>query len=185
MAVTERLDRFQRKHPWAGFPLAVAYKYFDDFGAYLAALLTYYGFVSLFPLLLLLSTILGFVLSGDPSLQHEVLTSALHQFPVIGGDLAQPKRLGGGPIGLVVGIARIPLRRAGRGAGLPVRDQHHVGSAAQQPAEPLQGPRPQPVPAGHRRTGRPGHDRLVYRGRWRSRGARDSREGPWRWRRPS
>ena len=38
-------------------------------------------------------------------LQHEVLTSALHQFPVIGGDLAQPKRLGGGPVGLVVGIA--------------------------------------------------------------------------------
>jgi membrane protein len=62
VVVTGCLDRFQRKHPWAGFPLAVAYKYFDDFGAYLAALLTYYGFVSLFPLLLLLSTILGFVL---------------------------------------------------------------------------------------------------------------------------
>ena len=71
MAVTEHLDRFQRKHPWAGFPLAVAYKYFDDFGTYLAALLTYYGFVSLFPLLLLLSTVLGFVLSGDQGLQHE------------------------------------------------------------------------------------------------------------------
>ena len=104
MAITERLDQFQRKHRWAGFPLAVVYKYFDDFGAYLAALLTYYGFVSLFPLLLLLSTILGFVLSGDQRLQHEVLTSALHQFPVIGGDLDQPKRLGGGPVGLVVGI---------------------------------------------------------------------------------
>ena len=38
MAVTERLDRFQQKHPWAGFPLAVLYKYFDDFGSYLAAL---------------------------------------------------------------------------------------------------------------------------------------------------
>jgi hypothetical protein len=105
VAVTGRLDRFQRRHPWAAFPLAVAYKYFDDFGTYLAALLTYYGFVSLFPLLLLLSTILGFVLAGDPRLQAEVLTSAAHQFPVIGGDLAQPKRLGGGSIGLVVGIA--------------------------------------------------------------------------------
>jgi membrane protein len=105
VAVTERLDRFQRKHPWAAFPLAVAYKYFDDFGTYLAALLTYYAFVSLFPLLLLLSTVLGFVLSGDPGLQHEVLTSAAHQFPVIGGDLARPKHLGGGPVGLVVGIA--------------------------------------------------------------------------------
>jgi YihY family inner membrane protein len=104
VAVAERLDRFQQEHPWAGFPLAVIYKYFDDFGAYLAALLTYYGFVSLFPLLLLLSTILGFVLSGDQRLEHQVLASALDQFPVIGGDLARPKRLGG-PVGLVVGIA--------------------------------------------------------------------------------
>jgi membrane protein len=104
MAIAVRLDRFQRKHRWAGFPLAVGYKYFDDFGAYLAALLTYYGFVSLFPLLLLLSTVLGFVLSGDQRLQHEVLTSALHQFPLIGGDLARPKHLGGGTIGLIVGI---------------------------------------------------------------------------------
>jgi uncharacterized BrkB/YihY/UPF0761 family membrane protein len=105
MAIAARLDQYQRKHQWAGFPLAVGYKYFDDFGAYLAALLTYYGFVSLFPLLLLLSTILGFVLSGDQALQHEVLASALHQFPLIGGDLAQPKHLGGGTTGLIVGIA--------------------------------------------------------------------------------
>ena len=104
VAVPGRLDRFQRKHHWAGFPLAVVYKYFDDFGAYLAALLTYYGFVSLFPLLLLASTILGFVLSGDGMLQHQVLVRALQQFPVIGGELAQPKRIGGGPAGLLIGI---------------------------------------------------------------------------------
>jgi membrane protein len=104
VAVAERLDGFQRRHRWAGFPLAVVYKYVDDFGAYLAALLTYYGFVSLFPLLLLISTVLSFVLSGDARLQHQVLGSALHQFPVIGGDLAQPKRIGGGSVGLAVGI---------------------------------------------------------------------------------
>src|SRR5690349_5931603 len=104
VTITEHLDRFQRKHPWAGFPLAVAYKYFDDFGTYLAALITYYGFVSLFPLLLLLSTILGFVLSGDQRLQQEVLDSALHQVPVIGQDLGRPGRIGGGPVGLVVGV---------------------------------------------------------------------------------
>src|ERR1700678_4666856 len=119
MAVTERLDRFQRKRPWAGFPLAVLYKYFDDFGSYLAALLTYYGFVSLFPMLLLISTIVGFVSSGDQRLQHEVLTSALHQFPVIGGDLAQPKRLGGGPIGLVVGIVGSLYGGGGGGRAVP------------------------------------------------------------------
>ncbi len=104
MAVSGRLDAFQRRHPWAGFPLAVLYKYVDDFGAYLAALLTYYAFVSLFPLLLLLSTILGFVLSGDGSLQHQVLTSVLDQIPVISQDLAEPKQIGGGLLGLFVGI---------------------------------------------------------------------------------
>jgi membrane protein len=104
VAVAERLDGFQRRHRRAGFPLAVVYKYVDDFGAYLAALLTYYGFVSLFPLLLLISTVLSFVLSGDARLQHQVLGSALHQFPVIGGELAQPKRIGGGSVGLAVGI---------------------------------------------------------------------------------
>ncbi|MEP6696962.1 MAG: YihY/virulence factor BrkB family protein [Pseudonocardiales bacterium] len=99
-----RLDSFQRRHPGAGFPLAVAYKYFDDFGPFLAALITYYGFVSMFPLLLLLSTILGFVLSGDTHLQQQVLNSALQQFPVVGAQLGDPRRLGGGTTGLVVGI---------------------------------------------------------------------------------
>lgn len=104
MAMVEWLDRFQQRHPAAGFPLAVAYKYFDDFGPFLAALIAYYGFVSLFPLLLLLSTVLGFVLSGDPHLQKQVLDSALAQFPVVGKQLGDPRRLGGGTAGLVVGI---------------------------------------------------------------------------------
>ena len=103
--VIERMDRFQRRHPAASFPLAVLYKYFEDFGPYLAALIAYYGFVSLFPLLLLLATVLGFVLAGDPGLQHQVLHSALRQFPVVGAQLGQPKQLGGGTVGLVVGIA--------------------------------------------------------------------------------
>ncbi len=84
-----RADRFQRRHPWAGFPLGVLYKFLDDQGGYLAALITYYGFLSLFPLLLLLVTILGFVLEGDPSLQHRVVASALSQFPIIGTQISQ------------------------------------------------------------------------------------------------
>jgi YihY family inner membrane protein len=104
MAIADRPDRFQRKHWWAGFPLAVLYKYFDDFGTYLAAVLTYYAFVSLFPLLLIASTVLGIVLSGDPKLQQELLSSALQQFPVIGQELAKPKHLSGGPAGLAIGI---------------------------------------------------------------------------------
>jgi membrane protein len=104
VAIVERLDEFQRRHPKASFPLAVLYKYVDDSGGYLAALIAYYAFVSLFPLLLLLSTILGLVLAGDPDLQQRVLDSALSQFPVVGDQLGQPKQIGGGAIGVTVGI---------------------------------------------------------------------------------
>jgi membrane protein len=105
VAVTARLDEYQRRHPWAGFPIALAYKYYDDFGPFLAAVLTYYGIVAIFPILLLGSTVLSFVLAGDTALQHKVLLSALHQFPVIGVDLAKPRRIAGGATGLAVGIA--------------------------------------------------------------------------------
>ncbi len=50
-------------------------------------LIAYYGFASLFPLLLLLVTVLGFVLEGDPKDQASVLHSALGQFPIIGDQL--------------------------------------------------------------------------------------------------
>jgi membrane protein len=103
--VVSSLDGFQRRHRWLGFPLAVAYKFVDDQGGYLAALITYYGFLSLFPLLLLLVTVLGFVLHGDPHLQSKLLNSALAQFPVIGSQLRENvhARTGSG-LALVVGI---------------------------------------------------------------------------------
>ena len=63
------LDRLQRRSRTAGFAIAVVYKYVDDQGGYLAALITYYRFVSLFPLLLLLTTVLGVVLAGHPDLR--------------------------------------------------------------------------------------------------------------------
>src|SRR5512144_3172398 len=92
------LDRLQRRSRAAGFAIAVIYKYVDDQGGYLAALITYYAFVSLFPLLLLLTTVLGVVLAGHPQVQHQVLDSALSQFPVIGDQLADPQHLSGGAI---------------------------------------------------------------------------------------
>ena len=76
MGITARLDNFQRRHTWFGFPLAVIYKFVDDQGGYLAALITYYGFVSLFPLLLLLVSVLGYTMEGNPALQQALLGSA-------------------------------------------------------------------------------------------------------------
>lgn len=101
----ERLDAYQRRHTWLGFPLAVVYKFFDDQGNLLSAMITYYGFVSLFPLMLLLTTVLGFVLHDNTGLQAQVLQSALAQFPVIGDQLRTNIRsLDGSGTALVVGI---------------------------------------------------------------------------------
>jgi YihY family inner membrane protein len=85
----DRLDAFQQRHPWVGFPLAVVYKYVDDQGGYLAALLAYYGFLSLFPLLLLAVTVLGFLLDGNPALQAKILDSAVSEIPVVGDQIRQ------------------------------------------------------------------------------------------------
>jgi membrane protein len=100
-----RVDRFQRRHRVAGYPLAVVYKFFDDQGNYLTAMITYYAFLSLFPLLLLLISILGFALHNDPDLQQRVLDSALSRLPVIGqqiGDNVQSLR--GNALAVVIGV---------------------------------------------------------------------------------
>lgn len=98
------LDRLQRRNRGVGLVVAVVYKYVDDQGGYLAALITYYAFVSLFPLLLLLTTGLGVLLRGRPDLQAQVLHSTLSQFPVIGSQLHEPEGLSGGTVAVLVGI---------------------------------------------------------------------------------
>jgi len=105
MGKADALDRFQRRHRWVGLPLAVVYKYNDDQGNYLAALITFYGFLSVFPLLLLLVTVLGYALHGNADLQQQVLTSAVAQFPVIGDQLASNiHSLHGNLLALIVGV---------------------------------------------------------------------------------
>jgi YihY family inner membrane protein len=105
MGVMRWLDDRQRRHGWAGLPLAVVYKMIDDQAVSLAAMITYYGFLSLFPLLLLLVTILGFALSGNAALQEQVLDSALREFPIIGDQIGQNiHSLQGSTTALVIGI---------------------------------------------------------------------------------
>ncbi len=97
------VDRFQRRWPVIGVPIAVVYKYIDDQGTYLAVIVTYYALFALLPLLLMATTILGFVLRGDPELQQRVLDSALGQFPVLGDQFSRPGDLAGSTTALVVG----------------------------------------------------------------------------------
>jgi membrane protein len=105
VSVVGRLDRYQRRHTWLGLPLAVIYKFFDDRGSYLSALVTYYAFVSLFPLLLLVYSVLGFFLEGHPGARTDLETSVLKNFPGAGPTLAN--NIGsfqGSGIALAVGI---------------------------------------------------------------------------------
>ena len=81
-------DTSQRKVTLLGFLWAVVRKFGDDAAGSLAALVAYYGFLSLFPLLLVLVTVLGMV--ATPTIRHDVVHSALGQFPVVGNQLAGP-----------------------------------------------------------------------------------------------
>jgi len=99
------LDRLQQRSRVSGFVIAVVYKYVDDQANYLAALITYYAFVSLFPLLLLLTTSLGVVLSGRPEWREDIVNSAVSQFPLLSDQLSQPGALSGGATAVVIGIA--------------------------------------------------------------------------------
>ena len=110
-----RVDAFQRKHRILGFPIAVVYKYFDDQGAYLAAIITYYAFIAIFPLLLMGSSILGFFLQNDPDLRDRLLNSALSQFPIIGDQLGRPEGLSGSTSAIVIGAVAATYGSMGLG----------------------------------------------------------------------
>jgi YihY family inner membrane protein len=100
-----RIDRFQQRHTVLGFPWAVAQKFGNDQAGGKAALMAYYGLFALFPLLLLLVTILGFALSGNPTLRDQLIDSAFGRIPVIGEQLqSQVHPLEGNTAALVIGI---------------------------------------------------------------------------------
>jgi len=103
MSIVARVDAFQRRHPIAGFPIAVIYKFFDDQGPYLAAIMTYYSFIAIFPLMLIATSVLGFVLQDDLELQERLLDTALAQFPIIGDQLGRPGAITGSTSAIVVG----------------------------------------------------------------------------------
>jgi membrane protein len=103
LAPLKAFDRFQRRHRTLAVPMAVIKKFADDQGGNLAALIAYYGFFSLFPLLLVFVTGLGFVLDGNPDAQRAVLDSALKEIPIV-GDQIKTGTLTGSPTALVIGL---------------------------------------------------------------------------------
>jgi uncharacterized BrkB/YihY/UPF0761 family membrane protein len=98
------VDGWQRRHRSAGVAYAVAKKFSDDNANLLVVALGWYGFTAIYPLLLIVVTIFGFV--GAASLGNGIVHT-LHQFPVI-GDQFNPgsggSSLHGSVLGLIIGL---------------------------------------------------------------------------------
>lgn len=86
--IIKKINAWQRSHRWSAVTYAVIKKYSEDESGYQAALLTYYGFLSLFPLLLVLTTVTSLVAGNHPGLQRNVIHGTTTYFPVLGSQLA-------------------------------------------------------------------------------------------------
>ncbi|MGD0700562.1 MAG: YhjD/YihY/BrkB family envelope integrity protein [Trebonia sp.] len=97
------VDGWQRRHRWAGVPYAVVKKFGDDNANLVVVALAWYGFLAIFPLLLVVVTIFGLI--GQASLSNGLLHT-LHEFPVIGADFkpGSDAKLNGSALGLAVGL---------------------------------------------------------------------------------
>jgi YihY family inner membrane protein len=113
--VIRKIDATQQRHTSSAFVFGVIKKYGDDNGGVLVSNLAYSSFVSLFPLLLVLVTILGLIASVDPAFRSDVLKAVARQVPLIGnqltGSVHQLKK--SSTIGLVIGIVGLIWGSAG------------------------------------------------------------------------
>ena len=116
-----RVDRFQQAHGAFGFPFAVMQKFGNDQAGGKAALITYYGLFALFPLLLLFTTIVGYLAHNNEKLRTELVDSALGNFPIIGTQLqSQAHPLTGSAFAVVV--SSVLLLYGALGVGLATQN---------------------------------------------------------------
>jgi YihY family inner membrane protein len=105
MRAGRAVDEFQQRWPPLAFPIAVWKRFNDDQAGNLAALIAFNGFIALFPLLLILATVLDIVLKNDPALHATLLDSALAQYPVIGPQIkSNLGSISGNGLPLVIGV---------------------------------------------------------------------------------
>jgi membrane protein len=99
-----KFDHYQRRKSWLGFPLAVFRKFSQDKAGYLAALVSYFGFFSVFPLMLAFMSVLGFVVP-DPDNQREFSDAAADELPVVGSTISQTAgEIDGSVLVIVLGL---------------------------------------------------------------------------------
>ncbi|HWD68897.1 MAG TPA: YihY/virulence factor BrkB family protein [Solirubrobacteraceae bacterium] len=103
LAPIRAFDRFQQRHPALAIPLAVIKKFGNDSAGNLAALVAYYAFFSIFPLLLVFVTVLGYVLQHNPATLHSIEQSVSANFPAV-SKVLDFSALHGHILGLIIGL---------------------------------------------------------------------------------
>lgn len=83
-----KIDAWQQRHRWSAITFAVIKKYSEDGVGQQAALLTYYAFLSLFPLLLVLTTLASVIARSHPGVQQDLVRATTNYFPVLGSQLS-------------------------------------------------------------------------------------------------
>jgi uncharacterized BrkB/YihY/UPF0761 family membrane protein len=99
------VDRWHRRHRTPAVGYAVIKKFGDDHANLLVVALGWYGFTAIFPLLLVVVTVFGYI--GAASLGTGIVNT-LHQFPVIGSQFNPGQggaELHGSVFGLIIGLA--------------------------------------------------------------------------------
>lgn len=98
------VDRWQRRHATVAFAAAVVKKYGEDGGSRLGATIAYFAFFSVFPAMLALVAVAGFVLQNNDELRADLVDTAVGSFPVIGDSITDAS-LGGSSVAVVIGVA--------------------------------------------------------------------------------
>lgn len=116
----QKIDQYQRTHQISGFLYAVTKKYSEDEGGYQASLITYYAFLSLFPLFLALTSLLRLLLNGEQHFKTQLINNVTNIFPVLGSQL-QRNVHATGKTGLALAISIVLTLYGARGAADALR----------------------------------------------------------------
>jgi len=85
--------------------VGVVRKFNDDGAGRLAVVVAYYGFFSIFPLLLVFVTISSWFIADRPDVQERLLDSAVAQFPIIGDSIRDSiGQVDGSGLAFVIGL---------------------------------------------------------------------------------
>lgn len=103
--VIKRVDKFQQSHRPLAFGYGVIKKYGEDGAGYQAALLTYYGFLALFPLLMVATTLTDTLIGNNSELGKKIMSGLTDYFPLLGDQLSSDVNgIGGNGFALLAGL---------------------------------------------------------------------------------